>query len=138
MRHPWFIRFSLFALPPLHDFYLYAMNASSATGVARESPLVSAVFVAALSYGALVTLAIGSRPHRVRVGAGMRIRAVVGFLLWCTANFMLFGISNVGSLTSTIIDPVLERVPGAIAGGTAALVLDRLHVAGASHQAATA
>ena len=54
------IGFSLFALPLLRNFYLYAMNAGSATGVPRESPLVWAVFVGALSYGALVTLAIGT------------------------------------------------------------------------------
>ena len=127
------IGFSLFALPPLRDFYLYAMNAGAATGVARESPLVWAVFVGALSYGALITFAIGNRPSRVGVPAGMRIGAVVGFLLWWTANFMFFGISNVGTVTSTIIDPLLELVPGAMAGGTVALVLDRLNTAGASH-----
>jgi len=132
------IGFSLFALPPLLDFYLYAMNAGSAIGVARESPLVWAVFVGALSYGALITLAVGTRPNRVGVAAGMRIGAVVGFLLWCTANFMLFGISHVGTLTSTIIDPLLELVPGATAGGTVALVLDRLNTADASRRAAAA
>ena len=132
------IGFSLFALPPLRDFYLYAMNAGSATGVARESPLVWAVFVGALSYGALITFAIGNRPSRVGVAAGMRIGAVVGFLLWCTANFMFFGISNVGTLTSTIVDPLLELVPGAMAGGTVALVLNRLNTAGVSHPAAAA
>jgi hypothetical protein len=130
------IGFSLFALPLLRNFYLYAMNAGSATGVPRESPLVWAVFVGALSYGALVTLAIGSRPGRVAAGAGMRIGAIVGFLLWCTANFMLFGISNVSTLTSTIIGSLLELVPGAMAGGIVALVLDRLNTAGLSHPAA--
>ena len=132
------IGFSLFALPPLRSFYLYAMNAGSATGVAREAPLIWAVFVGALSYGALVTFAIGSRSGRVGVAAGMRIGAIVGFLLWCTANFMFFGISNVGTLTSTLIDPLLELVPGAMAGGTVALVLDSLNRPGASRPAAAA
>ena len=132
------IGYSLFALPLLRDFYLYAMNAGPATGVARDSPLFWAVLVGALSYGALVTLAIGSRPGRVGVGPGMKIGAVVGLLLWCTANFMFFGISHVGTLTSTIIDPLLELVPGAVAGGTVALVLDKLTVAGASRPSAAA
>jgi hypothetical protein len=114
------------------------MNVGPGTGVARDSPVIWAVFVGALSYGALVALAIGSRPSLVGVGAGMRIGAIVGFLLWCTANFMFFGISDVGTLTSTIIDPLLELVPGAMAGGTVALVLDRLNTAGASHPAAAA
>ena len=132
------IGFSLFALPPLREFYSYAMNAGSATGVARESPLLWAVVVGALSYGALVTLAIGSQPSHVGVSAGLRIGAVVGFLLWCTSNFMVFGISNVGTATSAIIDPLLELVPGAMAGGAVALVFDRLNAAGASRPAATA
>ena len=132
------IGYSLFALPPLRDFYLYALNAGSATGVARESPLLWPVVVGALSYGALVTLAVGSRPGRVGVGPGMKIGAVVGLLIWCTANFMLLGISHVGTLTSTIIDPLLELVPGAIAGGTVALALDRLAKAGTSRPPAAA
>lgn len=132
------IGYSLFALPPLRHFYLYALTAGTATGVARESPLLWAVVVGALSYGALVTLAIGSRPSRVGVGRGMTIGAIVGLLLWCSANFMLLGITNVGTLTSTLIDPLLELVPGAIAGGTVALVLDKLTVAGASRPIAAA
>lgn len=38
---------------------------------------------------------------------------------------MLYGISNVGHLTTTIVDPLLELVPGAIAGGVIAGVLRR-------------
>ena len=122
--------FLLFALAPLSDFYVYAMTSGSATGVPRESPLVWAVFLGALSYGALVTLAIGSRTGPTGVASGIRIGAVVGFLLWFTADFMLFGISNVGNLTSTLVDPLVELVPGAVAGGLVAAVLGRLSALG--------
>jgi hypothetical protein len=118
--------FLLFAVPPFSNFYLYAMNAGSATGVPRESPLVWAVFLGALSYGALVTLAIGTRTGPTSVATGIRIGALVGFLIWFTANFMFFGISNVGNLTTTILDSLLELVPGAAAGGIVAAVLGRI------------
>lgn len=121
---------ALFALPPLSDFYVYAMNSGSATGVSRESPLAWAVLLGALSYGALVTLAIGSQTGPTRVVGGIRTGAVVGFLLWFTADFMLFGVSNVGNLTSTMLDPLLELVPGALAGGLVAAVLGKSSVMG--------
>ena len=124
--------FLLFTLPPFNDFYLYAMNSGPATGVPRESPLLWAVFIGALSYGALVTLAIGSRPQSTGVADGIRIGAVVGFLIWFTADFMLFGISHVGTLTSTIAGPLVEMVPGAIAGGTIAAALGRVTIDQAS------
>jgi hypothetical protein len=120
----------LFALPPISDFYVYAMDAGSATGVSRESPLVWAALLGALSYGALVTLAIGRGTRPTGVAAGMRTGAIVGFLLWFTADFMLFAVSNVGTLTSTLVAPFLELVPGAFAGGTVAGALGRVGVAG--------
>jgi hypothetical protein len=116
----------IFAMPPLHDFMAYAMNSGSATGVAREPQLFWAVALGALSYSALVTLAIGSRAHPSSIGAGIRIGAVVGFLIWFTADFMFYGISNVGNLTSTLVDPLLELVPGALAGGVIAAVLGKI------------
>jgi hypothetical protein len=39
---------------------------------------------------------------------------------------MFYGISNVGNLTSTLIDPLLELVPGAVAGGIIAFVLEKV------------
>jgi len=108
------------------EFYAYAMNSGSATGVQRDPPLLWAVAVGAMSFGALVTLAIESRPGAGNLGAGIRIGAIVGFLLWFTADFTFYGISNVGNLTSTVVDPFLELVPGAIAGGVIAVVLARI------------
>ena len=107
----------------LGNFYAYALKAGSATGVPRDAPLVWAVALGALSYSALLTLAIGNRLGSPAIGAGVKVGAVVGFLVWFTADFMLYGISNVLNLTSTLIDPLLEVVPGAVAGGAIAVVL---------------
>jgi hypothetical protein len=116
----------IFAMAPFRDFYAYSMSAGSATGVAREQPLVWAVALGALSYSALVTFAIGSRASTLNMGAGIKTGAVVGLLLWFTADFMFYGISNVGNLTSTVVDPLLGLVPGAIAGGVIAVALGRI------------
>jgi len=83
----------IFAVAPFRDFLAYAMNAGSATGVAREPQLVWAVALGALSYSALVTLAIGSRASSLNIGAGIKIGALVGFLLWFTADFTFYGTS---------------------------------------------
>jgi hypothetical protein len=113
------------------NFFTYALNAGSARGVPRESPLAWAVGLGALSYSALITLAIGSRAGSPSLGAGMRIGAIVGLLVWFTADFMLYGISNVLNLTSVLIDPLLEVAPSAAAGGAIAVALRRIHLPGA-------
>ena len=104
-------------------FFTNFMNAGSAMNVERQPPLLWAVALAMLSYGLLMTLAVGSRAQPVTTSAGAMTGAVVSFLLWFTADFMLYGISNVGSLRGTVTDPLLEMVPGAIAGVAIAAVL---------------
>jgi hypothetical protein len=105
------------------DFFTNFMNAGSATNVERQPPLLWAVALAMLSYGLLMTLAVGGRARPLTTRTGVTTGAVVSFLLWFTADFMLYGISNVGSLTGAATDPLLEMVPGAIAGGVIAAVL---------------
>jgi hypothetical protein len=39
---------------------------------------------------------------------------------------MFCGISNVGDLTSTVVDPLIEFVPRAVAGGVIAAVLGKI------------
>lgn len=106
------------------DFY--AANVGSATGVARDPQLVWAVALGSLSYAALVTLAIGSRAGSSHMGAGVKIGAVVGFLLWFTVDFILYGATNVTNLTRAVVDPLLELVRGGMAGGVIAVVLGKI------------
>jgi hypothetical protein len=109
----------------LPSFYTNFMNAGSATGVERQPLLLWAVALGVLSLGLLLTLAIGSKGGSLTIGTGMKIGAIVSFLVWFTADFMLYGISNVGNLAGTITAPLLELVPGAIAGGVIAFVLGK-------------
>jgi hypothetical protein len=108
----------------------YAANAGSATGVMRDSQLVWAVAMGSLSYAALITLAIGSRAGWATIGAAVQMGAVVGFLLWFTTDFILYGITNIANLTRTVVDPLLEAVHGGIGGAVIAAVLGRFAQSG--------
>lgn len=110
----------------LSDFYASALSAGSATGVQRQPVLLWAVALGAIAYGALLTLAIdrtSSRPCAIR---GATTAAVVGLLMWTTSNFMLYGVTNVGSLTSTLVIPLIELVPGTVAGAVIGFVLGKM------------
>ena len=110
------------------DFY--AANAGSATGVDRDGELFWAVALASLAYAALVTFAIGNRIDSLSIGEGARIGAIVGFLLWFTADFVFYGITNISNLTRTVVDPLLEFVRGGIGGAVIAAVLRRMPASG--------
>ena len=56
----------------------------------------------------------------------MKIGVVVGALLWGTADFVLYGLTNLSTLTGTVADTLLEGVRGGIAGGVIAAVLGKV------------
>ena len=105
------------------DFF--PANAGSATGVARDAPLVWAVALGTFSLAALVTLAVGSKARSSTIGTGFKIGATVGFLVWFGVDFILYGVQNVSNLTATIVDPLLELVHTGIGGAVIAAVLGR-------------
>jgi hypothetical protein len=82
--------------------------------------------VGSCAYAALITLMIGTTRGVITTGTAMKSGAVVGFLLWVTADFILYGSTNVANLTRTAVDPVLELVRGGIAGGIIGLILAKI------------
>lgn len=112
----------------------YAVNVGSATGVARGTQLVWAVGLANLAYAALVTYAIGNRSESLTIGTGAKVGAIVGFLLWVTADFVFYGTTNIANLTRTIVDPLLEIVHGGIGGGAIAAILAKVPAPGRVQQ----
>lgn len=58
------------------------------------------------------------------------IGAVVGFLVWFTADFAIYDFMNVQNLTRTVVDPLLEAVHGGIGGGVIAVVLAKIPASG--------
>ena len=101
----------------------YATNVGSATGVDRGSQIVWAMAVANMAYAALVTYVIANRSGDVTPGAGFRIGAIVGCLAWATADFVIFGSTNIVNLPRTIVDPLLEIIHGGIGGAAIVVAL---------------
>ena len=119
----YFVGYLIFDLA-FGDFY--AAHAGSATGVPREPQLVWAALLGTLAYAALVTLGIGDRAGSMTMGTGVKIGAVVGFLLWLTVDFIFYAGTNMGTLTTAMVDPLLELVRGGIGGGVIAVVLSKV------------
>lgn len=105
------------------DFF--AANAGSAEGVNRAEEIIWASALGVLFYGLLVTLMMEARGAKSAV-EGLKVGAVVGFLLWGTADFILFGNFNLSNLTATVADTVLEGIRGGIGGAVIALVLSKV------------
>ena len=106
------------------DFF--AANAGSATGVYRDNPVIWALALGTLSYAALLTLAIGTRGGSTTIVDGLKIGAIVGFLMWFGSDFIHYGIANIANLTATIADSLLELVRAGISGAIIAAVLGKL------------
>lgn len=105
------------------DFF--AANSGSAEGVDREQPILWAAVLGTLFYAVLVTLMLEARSSAASIVDGIKTGAVVGFLLWGTADFILFGYTNLSNLTATIADSVLEGVRGGLGGAAIAAVLSK-------------
>ncbi len=112
------------------DFY--AANAGSATGVPREEMIQWAIIVGCLGYAALVTYVMEIQQGTLSMGKGIITGAIVGGLIWFTADFVFYGLYNISNLTITIVDPILELIHGGIAGAVIAPVLAKMSGSGAS------
>jgi hypothetical protein len=89
------------------EFY----RANGVSGADREMPIMWATVVASLTYAALITYALGARSG-TSIGSAALAGAIAAFLLWATADFVIYGLMNVQNLTRTLIDPALEFVHG--------------------------
>jgi hypothetical protein len=103
----------------------YAANAGTATGVNRPAELMWAVVLGSLGYAALICYAMGARTTS-GLGGGAKIGAIVGFLMWFSVDFILYGVQDVSNLTRTIVDPLLEVIHGGIGGAVIGLVVGRM------------
>ena len=106
------------------DFF--AANRGSATGVMRDTQVIWALVAGTLSYAVLITLAIQGRTGTATIMDGLKIGAIVGFLLWFTADFIIYGVANTQTLTSASADSLLELVRAGISGAVIAAVLEKL------------
>lgn len=119
----------LYVLGILIWVYLFAdfffANGGGAVGVTRPEMITWAVVVGTLFYGVLVTLSLEWRGSK-SVVEGLITGAIVGVLLWGTADFTEFGLTTMNNLAATIADTVLEGVRGGITGALVAFVLGKV------------
>lgn len=108
----------------LGDFY--RSNTGSATGVTRDPQIMWASAIGALAYAALILHALKGQAAPVNVSSSMKVGAIVGFLLWLTADFTIYGATNTNNLTLTVVDPFVELVRGGIAGAALGALLPKL------------
>jgi hypothetical protein len=113
----WLIWGLLFA-----DFF--AANVGGATNLVREAPIYWPGILGHFAVAALVTLAIGWSGALSWV-EGLKIGAIVGFLLWFGVDFIHYGSLDKWNLTATIVDPILELVRTGIGGAAIGLALAR-------------
>jgi hypothetical protein len=106
------------------DFF--AANTGSATGVVKDPQVIWALALGTLSYAALLTLAIGTLAGSATIVDGLKIGAIVGFLMWFGADFIHYGIASISNLTATIADSLLELIRAGISGAVIAAVLGKL------------
>ena len=108
----------------LADFF--AANVGSATGLWKDPQVIWAIALGMLSYAALLTLAIGTRTGSTTIVGGLKIGAVVGFLMWFGVDLILYGVWNAENLTSAIVNSLLELIRGGIGGAVIAAVLGKI------------
>jgi hypothetical protein len=101
-------------------------NAGSAVGVDREAPILWAVILGTLFYGVLITMVLESQSASKSLVDGLKAGVIVGALLWGTADFILYGFTNLSNLTGTVADTLLEGVRGGITGAVVAVVLGKV------------
>jgi hypothetical protein len=119
----------LYVLGILIWVYLFAefffANGGGAVGVTRPEMITWAVIVGTLFYGILVTLSLEWRGSKTIVDS-LITGAIVGALLWGTADFTEYGLTTMNNLAATIADTLLEGVRGGVTGAIVALVLGKV------------
>ena len=95
-----------------------------AAGVAREPQLLWANALSNVLAAALLTFTI-ERGGSSTIGGGVRIGAIVGFLVWSGVDLAFYANTTIFDLTAIIIDPLLAGVHFGIGGGVIAAVLGR-------------
>lgn len=106
------------------DFF--EANSGTDLDVTRENEIVWATVIGTLFYAVLITLMTEARSGKASLMDGLMTGAIVGFLLWGTADFIFYGFLTLSNLTATIADTILEGVRGGITGAVIALVLGKI------------
>ena len=102
----------------------YWNGAFDAAGVAREAQLLWVTALSHVPAAALITLGI-ERGGSSTIGGGVKIGAIVGFLVWSGVDLAFYANTTIFDLTAICVDSLLASVHFAIGGGVIAAVLGR-------------
>jgi uncharacterized membrane protein len=98
----------------------------SSTGINRESQIFWSLSVGSVLFALLIAIVLELQPRPKSIATGMLTGFVVGLLLWGATDFTLYAIIDLMTLQGTLVDPVVEGVHAAIAGGIMALVVGKM------------
>lgn len=102
-------------------------NMGSATGVNREMEDMVwwAMILGHLSLGYLYALIFGRWANISTFQTGAIAGAVIAGLMGLAYDMIMFGSTNIGTLTSAMVDVVVSAIIGAVVGGVVAWWLGR-------------
>ncbi len=103
---------------------LMAAGAGTATGVERtdEEMNLAAIFIGNLMWGFLFSIVFSWSKHDGLM-SGLFMGAVVGLLMNGGSDFIMYGTSNLMTMTGTLIDIAVGTVLSTLAGGVIGWVM---------------
>ena len=103
---------------------LMAAGAGTATGVERtdEDMNLAAIFIGNLMWGFLFSIVFSWSKHDGLM-SGLFMGAVVGLLMNGGSDFIMYGTSNLMTMTGTLIDIAVGTVLSTLAGGVIGWVM---------------
>jgi len=107
----------------LMDFFNNA--AGSSANVYRQEPILWSIFLGELSTAALVTIIFGRWASIKTFMGGLKGGAIIGLLMGLGINLVFYGTTTLGTLASTLVDPVISVIRLGIAGGVIGWVLGK-------------
>ena len=114
----------------LADFF--AANPGSATGVNREEPNLVMMALGQIPLALLLALFISRWGNSPSMASGVRLGAMFGLLLELGVDLTMYGTTNIANLTTTLVDPFVTLVQGAVTGAVIGLVLGGVRETGAA------
>jgi len=102
----------------------YAGQQGSATGVMRDAPLWSWMILSILVFSAVIALILGWAGAK-DAASGFKIAALVGLLVSISFDFGQYAMSNLMTMTGTLVDPIVGAIHTGIGGAVIGLMLGR-------------
>jgi hypothetical protein len=101
----------------------FEANQGSAVGVMREAPEILYLVLGQVVLGVLLAVVIDKWARVGGVANGLKIGAIVGLLMGLGVDLTMYGVTNMANLTATLVDPLIQTVQMACAGGAIGAVL---------------